>query len=250
MQEAIRKAEEAGFTALYGDTDSTFLKIPEEKTQEDVKKFVQEINSELPGAMELELEGFFRRGIFVTRREGKQAAKKRYALIDYDGKLKIVGFEYVRRDWSGIAKETQKEVIGAVLKEGKPEKAVKIIREKIKELKSGKTKKEDLIVMTQIQRPLDKYESIGPHVAAAKKAVQKGKEIETGSVVGYIITKAGNSISDKAQLEEYVNEGNYDADYYITHQLVPAVIRIMQELGYSKEDLIHGGKQQTLGAFG
>jgi len=211
---------------------------------------VEEINKDLPEAMDLELEGFYKRGLFVTRRESKQAAKKRYALIDFEDKLKIVGFEYVRRDWANIAKETQKQVISTILKDGKPEKAVEIVREKIAELKSGRTLKKDLVIMTQIKRPLDKYSSIGPHVAAALKAVKKGKEIETGSVVEYIITKSGESISEKAQLEEFVKEGNYDANYYITHQLLPAVIKILKELGYSEDDLIQGGKQQKLGAFG
>ncbi|MDD5148827.1 MAG: DNA-directed DNA polymerase, partial [Candidatus ainarchaeum sp.] len=250
VREVIHKTEEAGFTALYSDTDSCFLEIPKGKTREDVKKFVEKINSELPEAMDLEIDGFYKRGIFVTRREGKQAAKKRYALIDFEDKLKIVGFEYVRRDWAKVAKETQKQVLETVLKEGNPKKAVEIIRRKIIELKSGQTPKSDLVVLTQIKRPLDRYVSVGPHVAAAKKAVLKGKEIEVGSVIGFIITKCGESISDKAQLEEFVKEGNYDADYYITHQLVPAVIRIIQELGYNTDDLIQGGKQQKLGAFG
>ncbi|MBN1941270.1 MAG: ribonuclease H-like domain-containing protein, partial [Candidatus Diapherotrites archaeon] len=250
VQEVAQKAEKTGFSVLYGDTDSAFLKIPKTKSQEDVKNFIEKINSQLPGAMELELEGFFKRGIFVTKREGTGAAKKRYALIDFEDKLKIVGFEYVRRDWSRIAKETQRNVIASVLKEGKPEKAIKIIRKTISDLKAGKTPKMDLVIMTQIQRPLGKYESVGPHVAAAKKAVQKGKEIGVGSVVSYVVTRAGDSISDKAQLEEYVKEGNYDADYYITHQIVPSVIHIMRELGYTKDDLIEGGKQQKLGAFG
>jgi DNA polymerase I len=243
-----REAEKAGFRLLYSDTDSAFLIIPKEKKQDDVKEFVERINSQLPGVMNLELEGFFRRGIFVTKESG-EGAKKKYALIDYNGNLKIVGFEYVRRDWARIAKETQRAVIQAVLAEGRPEKAVDIVRETIKELKSGKTKKSDLVVLTQIKRSLGKYDAIGPHVAAAKKAMAKGKEIEPGSVVGYIITRSGKSISDRAQLEEYVNEGNYDPSYYIEHQVVPAVIKIMRELGYSKEDLIQGGKQKTLESF-
>ncbi len=243
-----KEAEKAGFKLLYSDTDSAFLVIPKNRKKEDVEKFVERINSQLPGVMNLELEGFFKRGIFVTKESG-EGAKKKYALIDYNGNLKIVGFEYVRRDWANIAKETQRAVIQAVLAEGKPEKAVEIVKKTIKELKSGNTKKSDLVVLTQIKRRIDKYDAIGPHVAAAKKAMVKGKEIEPGSVVGYIITRSGKSISDKAQLEEYVNEGNYDPSYYIEHQVVPAVIKIMKELGYSKEDLIQGGKQKTLGSF-
>ncbi len=45
-----------------------------------------------------------------------------------------------------------------------------IVKKEIELLKSGKVPKKDLMVLTEIQRPLDKYESIGPHVAAALKA--------------------------------------------------------------------------------
>ena len=120
----------------------------------------------------------------------------------------------------------------------------------ISDLKEGSVKKSDLIIFSQLKRPIEKYESIGPHVAAARKAMAKGKDLGEGSVIGYIITRAGKSISDRAQLEEFVAEGNYDADYYIEHQVIPAVIKIIMELGYSKEDLIHGGKQSSLAAFG
>ncbi len=243
------RAEEEGFETIYGDTDSAFIKIPKGKTQTDVKEFVEKINSELPGVMNLELEGFFKRGIFVTKKSGKEAAKKRYALIDFNGNLKIVGFEYVRRDWALIAKETQRKVIEAVLSEGNPAKAVQIVRETIKKLKSGKMEKRKLVILTQIKKPIAKYESIGPHIAAAKKAIAKGKPLGEGSIIGYIVTRSGKSISGKAQLEEYVAEGNYDAEYYIKHQVIPAVIRIIAELGYSEEDLIEGGKQSSLNSF-
>ncbi|MFH1586983.1 MAG: DNA-directed DNA polymerase [Candidatus Diapherotrites archaeon] len=248
IKEVMHKAEEDGFTPIYSDTDSLFILVPKDRGEKEVEQFAKKINSELPGAMELEFEGFFKRGIFVSKRDGG-AAKKRYALIDFDDNLKIVGFEYVRRDWSGIAKQTQRDVLQAVLKEGKPEKAGEIIRERVKALKNGEVKKKDLTIMTNIQRPLNKYVAIGPHIAAARKAVERGKELGVGSTISYIITRKGKSISDKAELEEYVKEGEYDADYYISNQLLPAVIKIMRELGFTEEDLKEGGKQRTLSSF-
>jgi DNA polymerase, archaea type len=245
VQQVAEKGEADGFTVIYGDTDSCFLKMPKTKTKEDVRAFVKKVNTELPGVMELELEGFFKRGIFVTKESG-EGAKKKYALIDEKNNLKIVGFEYVRRDWSGVAKDTQKGVIEAILEDGNPEKAAQIVQETIKQLKEGTMPKEKLVILTKIQRSLSSYDSIGPHVAAAQKAVKRGKKVGAGSVIGYIVTRAGKSISDKAELEEYVEHGNYDAGYYINNQVLPAVLRIMRELGYSKEDLEHGGKQQTL----
>ena len=243
------EAEKAGFRWIAGDTDSAFLEIPKNRAKDDIIKFADEINDKLPGVMNLEIEGFYKRGLFVTKRGSDEAAKKKYALMDEKGRLKIVGFEYVRRDWARIAKDTQRRVIEAVLKEGDSAKAINIVKETLDYLKSGKAKKEELIIYTQIKRKLKDYESIGPHVAAAKKAIQRGKSIEIGSVIEYIVTKSGKSISDRAELAEFVKEGNYDADYYISHQVLPAVIKIMQELGHSEDDLKHGGKQKTLQAF-
>ena len=249
IQKVNERAEKEGFKSLYSDTDSAFLIIPKGLGEKEVKEFVKKVNDSLPEAMELEFEGMFRRGIFVTKKEGG-AAKKKYALIDFSGNLKIVGFEYVRRDWASIAKETQKKVIEAVLKEGNAEKAVAIAREVISNLKEGKTPKKELVIMTQLKRRPEKYDAIGPHVAAAKKAIERGKDIDVGSILGFIVTKgSGKSISEKAELEEYVQEGNYDADYYIEHQVIPAVIKIIRELGFEKEDLIHGGKQSSLFKF-
>ncbi len=243
------KAEKAGFRLLYNDTDSAFLGLPKGKTKADVLEFAEKVNSGLPGVMELEFEGIYKRGLFVTRREGG-AAKKRYALIDFRGNLSIVGFEYVRRDWARIAKDTQRRVLQAVLEEGKPEKAVQVVRKAVKDLKEGKVQKKDLVIISTVKKSIKSYESIGPHIAAAKKAIKRGKRIGVGTIIEYIVTRSGKSISDRAELAEFVQEGNYDADYYIEHQVFPAVIKIIRELGVSEEDLVQGGKQQTLGAFG
>ncbi|OQA31696.1 MAG: DNA polymerase [archaeon ADurb.Bin336] len=250
IQSVSKKAENEGFRVLYNDTDSEFLQFVGQDWKKKVEELLEKTNKELPEGMELELDGFYKRGIFVTKKEGG-AAKKRYALIDEKGNLKIVGFEYVRRDWCNTAKETQKKVIELVLNEGKPEQAIKFVRQTLKDLKEGKTPKKDLVIMTLLQRNVNDYDSIGPHVAAAKKAIERGKKLGVGSMLSFIITKGKEkmSISDKAELEEYVEEGDYDAEYYIENQVLPAVIKIMQELGYTKEDLIIGGKQTGLGAW-
>ncbi|HLC79610.1 MAG TPA: DNA-directed DNA polymerase [archaeon] len=248
IQTVMGKAEEQGFKVVYGDTDSLFLLMPKNRSEKEVHEFMQNVNSQLPSTMELELDGIYMRGIFVTKREGG-AAKKKYALIDAKGNLKIVGFEYVRRDWAIIAKETQKGVIEAILKEGDTAKAIAITKEVIKKLKAGTVPKKELVIMKQLKRAPAKYDSPGPQVAAAKKAMARGKDIDVGSIIAFVVTKGSaksKSISERAELEEYVKEGDYDSNYYIEHQILPAVALIMHELGYSKEDLIHGGKQSTL----
>ena len=69
--------------------------------------------------MELELEDFYKRGIWVSKRTGEAGAKKKYALIDEKGKLKIRGFETVRRDWCNLARELQNNIIRQIFKRWK-----------------------------------------------------------------------------------------------------------------------------------
>ncbi|MFH0970585.1 MAG: DNA-directed DNA polymerase [Candidatus Diapherotrites archaeon] len=248
IHQTLQWAEKEGYSPLYADSDSAFLLLNPAQKETDIKKFVENVNKKLPGRMELEFEGLYKRGLFVTKKEGR-AAKKRYALADYDHHLTIVGFEYVRRDHSLIARETQKKVLYEILINGKPENAHRIVFDVIIQLRAGKVPKKELVVLTQLQRKPESYTSIGPHVAAALKAQKRGKEIKVGQLLGYIITQTGKSISDKAELEEFVKEGDYDAEYYVHNQILPAIKKIFLELGYDTTDLERGGKQTGLGAF-
>jgi DNA polymerase I len=246
IMETIEKAEKAGFVVLYGDTDSIFLLY---KTKESVLEFMKEINKYLPEKMELELEGFYPRGVFVGKKGGKEerGAKKKYALLGEDGRTKIRGFELVRRDWSSVAKNTQRQVLEAILKEGSREKAALIVRDIVKRLQSGKVPLEELAISTQLKKDPENYDIVSPEVSAVKKAMEKGKHMEKGSVVQYVITSKGKSISDKAMLLELAED--YDPEYYVNNQVLPAVMKILKELGYDEYALIVGGKQKSLDSF-
>ena len=245
VQEVGKKAEEAGFNVLYQDTDSIFLLMGDKK-EEDVIKFMEKINSELPESMELELEDFYSRGVFVAKKTKEvKGAKKKYALINKEGKIKIRGFELVRRDWSRVARETQRAVLRTILDEGSKEKAVQIVRDIIEKLKGGNVDLNELVIYTQLKKK--RYAIVSPEVAAVEKARKKGMKIKTGAIIGYIITKQGNSISEKSELIEYAKD--YDPDYYINNQVLPAVLRILGELGYNEEDIKYLGKQSSLDSW-
>ncbi|MEM4554319.1 MAG: DNA-directed DNA polymerase [Candidatus Anstonellaceae archaeon] len=247
IQDTMKKAAEAGFEVLYSDTDSVFLLLGK-KTRSDALAFMENINKQLPGDMELELEGFYPRGLFVTKKNAEgEGAKKKYALIGEDGRIKIRGFELVRRDWSNIAKTTQRRVLEAILKHGSKEMAVKIVKETIEQLKSGNVPIEDLIIYTQIRKDPRKYDIKSPELSAAQKAIAAGIPIEKGSVIGYVVTRRGASISEKATIAELATD--YDSNYYIQNQVLPAVMKILQELGYSEDDLKFGGEQTGLSSF-
>ena len=70
---------------------------------------------------------------------------------------------------------------------------------------------------------------------------------DVGSMVGYVITRSGETISDKARVLEMA--ADYDASYYIDHQVLPSVLKILKELGYGEDDLKLPGTQSSLGEF-
>jgi len=250
IQKVMADAEKHGFKVIYGDTDSLVLEIKdidEKKAMEWLKK----INDELPGAMELELENFYKRGIFVTKRTGEVGAKKKYALLAKDGNLKIRGFETVRRDWCNLARDLQDEVIRMILKEGKHEKALAHTQKVIRDLKNKKVENEKLIIRTQLKKAIEEYENIGPHVVVAKRMRELGLPVKAGSLIEFVIAKGKEKtlIRERAKLPEEVKEGNYDIDYYTNHQIVPAVENIFIIFNISKEQLIEGKRQKKLGDF-
>ncbi|MEE8358386.1 MAG: DNA-directed DNA polymerase [Candidatus Hydrothermarchaeales archaeon] len=230
IKSVMKKAEEEyGFEVVYGDTDSLFIVAPEEKKNETLR-FMSQMNHELPGTIKLEYEGFYKRGVFVT--------KKRYALIDGEGNMTIKGLEFVRRDWAPITRKTQQKVLEAILKHGSKEMAAEIVRDTIKRLIDREVSLEEVTLSTQLTKRIESYKNRGPHVLAAEKLRATGAEVRPGNVIRYIITKGGKLISERA--EPIVSETtieDYDPEYYINNQILPTVSRILESLGYSIVDL-------------
>ncbi|MEM4254922.1 MAG: DNA-directed DNA polymerase [Candidatus Norongarragalinales archaeon] len=254
VQDVLKKAEEFGLKPLYADTDSAFLLYEDKKK---VVEFQKKVNSSLPEAMQLELEGFYPRGIFVSRKvkgAEEKGAKKKYALIGEDGKIKIRGFELVRRDWSKIARETQRKVLELMLKEGSVENAVALVKNVLLELKAGKVPLEDCVIYTQLRKSASSYEVLSPELGAVEHARKQGIRVPANAVIGYVVTKEGKEASkskQKIHLQSRLVElaKDYDADYYINHQVLPAVLRILGSLGFDEDSLKNKGKQTGLGSW-
>ena len=215
----------------------------EKEIKSQAQNFINDLNATLPESMELEYEGFYRRGFFVS--------KKRYAVIE-DGEIIAKGLELVRRDWAPIVKKTQEAVLMAILKEGDSKKAIKEVKKVLKRIRNGDVEPKELIIHTQITKPLSEYKQIGPHVIAAQIIEEHGIKVSRGTIIQYIIKRGKGSISQRAVPYEYSEGIDYDKEYYINNQIIPAVGRIMEPLGYSNQDLkdlAKGEVQQSLDAF-
>jgi len=247
IKDVIDMAREADYEVIYGDTDSLFVRI---QTKKESRKFLKKVNDKLPGVMELDFRDSYEAGIFVTGKTTGVAAKKRYALMDGKGKITIRGFEKVRRDWSDIAKDTQEMVIRAILKDRSPEKAVRIVRKTIDNLKKGKVELDELVIYTQLTKPVEEYEQMSPHVIAARKMVKRGIDVMEGSTIKYVITKGAGSISERAEPVVDADDSDarkgYDPDYYIKNQVIPAALRVLSGLGYREEDMLSGKRLEQV----
>ncbi|MEK6969917.1 MAG: DNA-directed DNA polymerase [Nanoarchaeota archaeon] len=245
IKETIEKAEQRGFKVIYADTDSCFLLLGN-KTMDDVNGFMDEVNANLPGQMELEMEGQFPRGIFVAQKSTEKGAKKKYALLTEKGGIKITGFESVRRNWSLLAKEVQTEVLGLVL-QGQEKEALTYVKKIVQELKAGKIELSKLILKMQITREISQYHSFGPHIKVAEDLIARGEEIRPGAVIEYVIKKGSGLVRERAGIPDEVTD--YDAEYYIRHQVVPAVASILAVFGYAEEELFCDSRQTGLGKY-
>lgn len=244
--EMIDKIKKAGYKVIMSDTDSiAFLR--ENKTKEEILELLSDLNKNLPGIMELELEDFYKRGIWVTKRTGEFGAKKKYALIDEKGKLKIRGFETVRRDWCDLARELQSKVLEAILEDGSEKRALELVKKAIKNLKERKVEREQITITTQLKKPLSEYKSITPHVIAAQKMKENGIPLDIGMTIQYFIAETREKkalVREKVKLPD--EKGEYNIKYYLEHQILPAVENIFQVFNINIKEIAEGSKQTKL----
>jgi DNA polymerase elongation subunit (family B) len=252
IHDTIDKISKAGFSVIYSDTDSIAFESMG-KSRDDIMDFLHKLNTDLPGIMELDLEDFYTRGLWVTTRGGEIGAKKKYALITNNGKMKIRGFETVRRDWCPLARRLQNDILKMILTKGNHLEALNHTKEIIKNLKERKIDKSELAIKTQLKKDISGYKSKGPHVIAAQKMVDNGVPVNIGMLIEYFIADPPlNSkgkpltkrISDRVALPD--EDKDYDISYYLNNQVLPAVENILQVFGVATKDIIEGEAQKRL----
>ena len=242
--DTMDKISDAGYKIIYGDTDSIVF-LREGKSHEEILGFLEKINAEFPGIIELDLEDFFKRGLFVAKRGVKIGAKKKYALLSESGKIKIRGFETVRRDWCGLTRRLQDKVLRKILNDGDEKGALKLVKDVVGKLRARDVNLEDLTIRTKLKRELDEYVAQGPHVVAAKKMVEAGTSVSVGTFVEYFIGEgSGKRVGDRVFL---VGEKvKYDIEYYLRKQILPAVENIFDVFGVDVNAVIEGERQEKL----
>jgi DNA polymerase I len=230
IQKTIALAQKTGLTIIYSDTDSVFVKNEPEK----IDKFAKEIN-ELLG-LEIKPDKTYTRILFTE-------AKKRYCGLLPNGELDMVGLEVVRGDWANVAKDLQEKILEVLLKEKSSQKAVKLTREHIQNMRERKVPYKDFVIWKTLTKPLEEYKVKAPHVEAARLLEKEGLTLSFGDKIGYVITTGEGKLYTRAKPYMLASHDDLDIEYYITNQAVPAASRILAMFGVKEEEL-YPPKQQ------
>lgn len=231
--------EKRGYEVIYGDTDSLFIKLKDgedKKFNETGGMLASELNSHLKRTLsglfdvesfvEIEFEKFYTKFIITMARKGETGAKKRYAgMMIREGKefFEFVGMEFVRSDWTKLAKEFQMELYERIFTN-------KEINEWIRDL-VGRIRKGELdsklVYRKRLRKNMTDYtKNIPPQVKAAKM-------LATGeAVVRYVITKNG-------PVPVELSPRNIDYQHYIDKQLRPISDSVLGLLGQSFDSIIN-----------
>ena len=251
IQLVMKRIEDEGYEVIYGDTDSTFVNTKTKDTQKAVKigekiekdineylkKYIQE-NYHRTSELELEFEKTFVRFFMPTVRGSEAGAKKRYAglrlLEDGTTKVEFTGLEFVRKDWTKVAKEFQLKLLDLVFHD---EPVDQFICKFVNELQKGKY--DDLLIYKKsLSKQLDNYtKTTPPHVKAARLL----DDVKSG-VIEYLMTEDGPQPIQKLT-------SKVDYTHYIEKQIKPIANSVLQVLGKDFDDVIKGNKQTGLGKF-
>jgi DNA polymerase-2 len=244
-QHVIRLAAEAvrarGHRVIYGDTDSLFVDVGEPDTAQ-AAAHAEALRAAIaatvgaaierefgcPSHLELEFEKVYARFFMPEVRGGATGSKKRYAGLREDGTVEFVGLEAVRRDWSGVARRFQRELLDLVFHDRPVD---DFVREFVIALRAGRFDAE-LVYRKAIRKPLSEYtKTTPPHVKAARK------QASVGRTVTYVVTRAGpEAVGETTAPPDY--------DHYVTQQVKPIADAILHFVGGADFDTFTGARRQ------
>lgn len=234
LQQSKIFLEKDNVKVIYGDTDSLFIHVTSkfENADESGNSIAENLNKywneriknefELESQLEIEYEKYYTKLVLTSMRGREGGAKKRYAGLLGKDKINFVGMEFVRSDWTKLAKNFQYELY---LKIFNNEDYEDWIRNFVNNLLSGKVNS-DLVYKKRLRKGAEQYtKTLPPHVKSARMINQKR------GTVNYFITKRG-------PIPTELNPKDFDYQHYIDKQLKPIADSVLILFGKSFDIIV------------
>jgi DNA polymerase-2 len=223
-----------GVQVLYGDTDSLFV---DAGLEDDVELEVgwargEELCAWANGALtqhiessygvqshlDLEFEKYYRRFLLPPMRGSDRGRAKGYAGLRLGAGtefVEVIGMEAVRRDWTDMAHQIQRELLALLFRDTPPEQIEDHIFAWVCAVRAGE-KDADLVYRKSLRKAVEAYtRSTPPHVKAARLLPNPR------GVIHYVVTRDG------PQPVGHISSP-VDYDHYVEKQIEPIVRTIAQ----------------------
>jgi DNA polymerase-2 len=239
--------EEAGFRVLYGDTDSLFVHSgadDSDRAREQARQLATALNTDIAyyigerwrvqSRLELQFEKLYLKLFLPRARYSTRGASKRYAGLLHDknaDSIEFVGMEVVRRDWTALAKEVQRELYQRLFADQAVD---QYLAEIVQRVRNGELD-DALVYRKNLRKDTEDYTATTPpHVAAARKSTQTA-----GRLISYVMTAAGPEPIDNVQHP-------LDREHYVLKQVKPVAEPVLATLGLDFERVIGDDRQIDL----
>lgn len=240
--------ESRGFRVLYGDTDSLFVASgnpQQDEARDEGARLAAALNTEIAAhiqtswnvqsRLELKFEKLYFRLFLPQARHSTRGATKRYAGLrpGKDGPhVEFIGMEVVRRDWTALAKQVQRELYQRLFTDQPVD---VFLKEIVSAVRSGSLD-HTLVYHKNLRKEAEEYTATTPpHVVAARKSKQA-----PGRSIHYVMTAAGPEPTDNIQHP-------IDREHYIAKQVKPVAEPVLATLGLDFDALVGDERQMEMG---
>ena len=184
--------------------------------------------------LELEFEKLYLKLFLPRARQSTRGASKRYAGLlggaDADS-VEFIGMEVVRRDWTALAKQVQRELYHRLFTDQSVD---AYLSEVVSKVRNGDLDAA-LVYRKNLRKGADEYTATTPpHVAAARKSIQA-----QGRLISYVMTTAGAEPLDNVRHP-------LDREHYVLKQVKPVAEPVLETLGLDFERVIGDSRQLDL----
>jgi DNA polymerase-2 len=216
--------EAAGFKVLYGDTDSLFV---DSHSDDPVRARAR--GAELAAALNSELGRHIdERWRLATRLELE--FENLLSSADADS-VEFVGMEVVRRDWTALAKQVQRELYQRLFTDQSVD---AYLADVVKKVRNGDLDGA-LVYRKNLRKDADEYTATTPpHVVAARKSTQPPDRL-----ISYVMTTAGAEPLDNVRHP-------LDREHYVLKQVKPVAEPVLATLGLDFDRVIGDSRQIDL----